>query len=190
MSRTPDHSIDEQFVNRWSPRAMSGEPIAEAELLRLFEAARWAPSCANNQPWRFIYGLAQTPYFTELFNVLADGNKPWCKNAGALVLLVSRDTFDNGKPAVAQSLDSGAAWMSFALQACKQGLVVHGMKGFDPERARVDLQIPAGYTCEMMIAVAHPGPLEVLPEPYRPREVPSDRHPVSSFAFAGRLIPR
>jgi nitroreductase len=59
--------------------AMSGEPIAEAELLRLFEAARWAPSCANNQPWRFIYGLAQTPYFAELFNVLADGNKAWCK---------------------------------------------------------------------------------------------------------------
>lgn len=187
MTRVAEFSIEEMFVRRWSPRAMSGAPLAQAELFKLLEAARWAPSSGNNQPWRFIYALAGTADFTTLFNLLADGNKPWCERAGALVVVLSRKTRDNGQPARTHSLDTGAAWMSLALQGTQQGLVVHGMEGFDYDRARTELGVPEDHQVEMMIAIGHPGPLEALPERYRGREVPSDRHPLASKIFAGRF---
>lgn len=187
MSRQADFPIDELFLRRWSPRAMSGEPVALADLSRLLEAARWAPSSGNGQPWRFIYGLAGTPDFTRLFNLLADGNKPWCGRAGALLVVVSRKVRDNGQPARTHSFDTGAAWMSFALQGTLQGLVVHGMEGFDYDRARSELAVPEDHEVEMMIAVGHPGAVADLPEKYRPREAPSSRHPMAGLSFAGRF---
>lgn len=185
MGRKAEHGVDELFVRRWSPRAMSGEPLTEAEVLKLLEAARWAPSSGNNQPWRFIYARAGTPHFERLFNLLVDANKSWCAKAGALFVVVSRKTRDDGKPARTHSYDTGAAWMSLALQGTISGLVVHGMEGFDYDRARTELAIPEGYQVEAMLAAGHPGPIENLPERYRPREVPSDRHPVADFAFEG-----
>lgn len=185
MTRKAEYPIDDLFLRRFSPRAMSGEPLAKDELMRLFEAAHWAPSSGNSQPWRFVYALAGTPHFDRLHGLLADGNKPWCARAGALVVVCSRTQADNGRTLRTHSLDTGAAWMGFALQGTLQGLVVHGMEGFDYDRARTELDLPSGFAVEMMIAVGHPGRIEDLPERYRARETPSDRLPVTSLLFEG-----
>src|SRR5271163_381619 len=107
MERIPDHQIHPQFVERWSPRAMNGEPLTEAELMRLFEAARWAPSSANAQPWRFVYARAGTKHFGRLFDLLAEANRPWGARAGALIVALSKKTFDNGNPMRTHSYDTG-----------------------------------------------------------------------------------
>lgn len=187
MSRHADHPVAEVFLERWSPRAMSGDPLTTGELLRLFEAARWAPSSGNNQPWRFAFALGGTPDFDRFYDLLSDGNKPWCARAGALIVVASRNTRAGGKPARTHSYDTGAAWMSLALQGSIQGLVVHGMEGFDYERAARELHLPEGHTIEAMAAIGRPGRLEDLPERYRDREVPSGREPVTSFVFEGRF---
>jgi nitroreductase len=183
MTRVADHSIDPLFLHRWSPRAMSGQPMEKEELFRLFEAARWAPSSGNNQPWRFLYGCAGTPAFATFFELLAEGNRVWCQRAGALVVVASKTTRDNGKPARTHSYDAGAAWMSLALQASLMGLVVHGMEGFDYDLARTTLEIPAEYQVEAMIAIGHPGRAEDLPEKYRAIEAPNSRHPIEAHVF-------
>jgi nitroreductase len=188
MHRVPDYEIDPQFVERWSPRALSGEPVSEAELMRLFEAARWAPSWANNQPWRFIYARAGTPHFERFFQLLSEGNRSWCARAGALVVVVSRITYPDGRPARSHSFDTGAAWMSLALQALKLGLVAHGMGGFSFDRARSELNVPDGFEVEAMIAVGHPGKLEDLPEKDWVRETPNGRRPVKESVFEGRFV--
>lgn len=186
MTRKAEYPIDDLFLRRFSPRAMSGAPLAKDELLRLFEAAHWAPSSGNAQPWRFVYALAGTPHFERLYGLLAEGNKLWCARAGALVVVCSRTQADNGRSLRTHSLDTGASWMSFALQGTLQGLVVHGMEGFDYDRARVELELPPGFTVEMMIAVGHPGRIEDLPERYRARETPSDRLPMMSLIHEGK----
>jgi len=175
------------FAERWSPRAMNGTPLIEAELMRLFEAARWAPSCANAQPWRFVYARAGTPNFKLFFDLLAEGNRPWAAHAGALIVVLSKNTFDNVKPIPTHSFDAGAAWMSLALEGSHMGLAVHGMAGFDYARARVELGVPEDYTVEAMIAVGHPGKLEDLPEAYKAREVKSPRRPIQESVFEGRF---
>lgn len=185
MTRTPEHPIDEEFPHRWSPRAMSGDAVSQDDLERLFEAARWAPSSNNNQPWRFLYARAGTPAFETFFNLLVPQNQVWCKQAGALLCIVSRNTFDNGSESRTHSFDTGAAWMSLALQGQKQNLVTHGMQGFDYDRARTDLHVPDGYTVECMVAIGHPGRKEDLPEKLQAREEPNNRHPIASFAFEG-----
>ena len=185
MQRPADHSIEPLFTKRWSPRSMSGQALSGAELLSLVEAARWAPSCANQQPWRFAYALAGTPHFAAFFDLLADGNKPWCARAGAFVIVLSKKTSDNGSPLPTPSFDAGAAWMSLALQASAMGLVAHGMAGFDYARARTALNVPDDYNIEAMIALGHPGKLEDLPEKYREREMPNGRKPVSELVLAG-----
>jgi nitroreductase len=166
---------------------MDGRPMSEAELMRLFEAAHWAPSCANSQPWRFVYARAGTRHFESLFGLLSEGNRPWCARAGALIVVLSKKTFDNGRPSRTHSYDTGAAWMSLALQGSLLGLVVHGMAGFDFDRARVDLGVPEEYAVEAMIAVGHPGRVEDLSERDRPREVKSTRRPVQELVFEGKF---
>ena len=184
--RRPDHPIDPLFVDRWSPRAMSGEPIPEADLFTLFEAARWAPSSFNNQPWRILYARRDTPHWQTFFDLLADPNKGWCGKAAALLLFVSKTTFDhNNKPSVTHSFDCGSAWENLALQGARMGLVVHGMQGFDYDRARTALAIPDGYQVEAMAAVGRPGDPADLPEKLRERETPNDRRPLSQTVCEG-----
>lgn len=184
--RKPDHAIEQFFVDRWSPRAMSGEEIAREELARMFEAARWAMSCMNNQPWRFFYALRNTPHWDRFFGLLVSGNKAWCGNAGALIVVASKKTFDsNNKPYPTHSYDTGAAWYSFALQGTMMGLVVHGMMGFDYERAAVELSIPGDFQVEAMAAVGRPGNKENLTAALQERESPSLRRKVEEFAFEG-----
>lgn len=183
--RKPDHAIEPFFANRWSPRAMSGAAVTRDELMRMFEAARWAMSCMNNQPWRFLYALRNTPSWKTFFDILTQSNQAWCGNAGALLVVISKTTFDNGKPARTHSYDTGAAWYSFALQGVMMGLVVHGMQGFSYERAREELGVPDDCQVEAMAAVGRPGNREDLPVNLQERETPSQRKRVEEFAFEG-----
>ena len=183
--RTPDWDVDSMFVDRWSPRGFSGEPLTEREIHTLFEAARWAPSSGNNQPWRMLYASRSSRHWPLFFDLLVAGNKVWCAGAAALVVVVSKTTFENGKPCRTHSYDSGAAWMSLALQGSMMGLVVHGMQGFDYERARVDLGIPEEFQVEAMAAIGRPGRIEDLPEQLQAREAPSERRPLTQSVCEG-----
>lgn len=183
--RTIEHNVDNLFVDRWSPRAMSGDEIPVPELLTLFEAARWAPSSMNNQPWRILYARRSTPPWELFFDLLAESNRVWCVRAAALLLFVSKTTFENGKPCRTHSYDAGAAWMSLALQGTMRGYVVHGMQGFDYERARELLNIPADYQVEAMAAIGRPGLAAELPEALLARETPNDRRPLEQTVCEG-----
>jgi nitroreductase len=184
--RTSEYPIDRLFLDRWSPRAMSGEPIAEADLLALFEAAHWAPSSGNSQPWRFLYARRDTEHWPLFFDLLHDGNRTWCHQAAALIVFISRTTHEKtGRALRTHSYDTGSAWMSLAYQGWMKGLVVHGMAGFDYDRARATLQVPEDCMVEAMAAVGHPGAKELLPPQHLSREFPSQRRPISELVFAG-----
>lgn len=183
--RKPEYSVDEIFLNRWSPRAMSGEKIDEKILFQLFEAARWAPSSNNNQPWRFIYARRDEKHWRSFFDILAEGNQVWAKNAAVLIVVISKTTFDNNKHARTHSYDAGAAWENFALQGSLLGLVVHGMQGFDYDKAKEVLGIPDDYQVEAMIAVGKPGRKEDLPDYQQEREFPSSRKSIAEIAMEG-----
>ena len=184
--RKADHPIESLLLDRWSPRAMSGEEIPEAELLRLFEAARWAPSSFNAQQWRALYARRGTEHWPIFLGLLVEGNKAWAKNAAVLILFISRTTFEyNGEPSVSHSYDTGAAWENFALQGFHQGLVVHGMEGFDYDRAKTELKIPDGFRVEAMAAVGRPGAKETLPEKLQAKESPNDRRKLAESICEG-----
>lgn len=187
VHRKPEYDVDPIFLNRWSLRAMSGEVISRDELMSLFEAARWAPSSFNNQPWRFIYAMRDTENWGLFFGLMSEGNQAWAKNASVLITVVSKKTFEDGKSTRTHSYDTGAAWENLALQGTVKGLVVHGMQGFDYDRARQVLNIPDDYEVEAMIAIGKPGKKENLPEKFREREFPSARRKVSEIAFEGKF---
>lgn len=186
-SRSAQAAVDHQFIERWSTRAFSGEALSEAQLQSLFEAARWAPSCFNSQPWRFVYGLAGTPEWGPLFGLLMEFNQSWATRAGAVIAVVAKTTFDDGQPAPTCAFDTGSAWMSLALQAHKLGLYSHAMWGFDHEAAPAILGLDEVHSVMAMVAVGHPGDISLLSEKYQAREVPSARKPIAEIAFAGRL---
>ncbi len=184
--RKPDHDIKPILFHRWSPRAMSGEEISEQELMTLFEAARWAPSSYNAQPWRFLYARRGTANWDRYFDLMVEFNQSWTKHAAVLMVVVSRKTFEwNDQAAPTHSFDAGAAWQNLALQGSTMGLVVHGMQGFDYEKARVALNVPEDFQVDAMIAVGKPGKREDLPEDLQEREQPSDRKPVAEIAIEG-----
>ena len=184
--RKADHAIETLLLDRWSPRAMSGEEIWLEELMRLFEAARWAPSSFNAEQWRALYARRGTEHWQTFFDLLVDANKAWAKSAAVLIVFISRKFFDhNNEPSVTHSYDCGAAWENFALQGFHQGLVVHGMEGFDYDRARKQLRIPDEFQVEAMAAVGKPGARESLPEKLQARERPNDRRELSQSVFEG-----
>jgi nitroreductase len=184
--RKADHPIESLFVERWSPRAMSGEPLSDGEILTLFEAARWAPSTYNEQEWRFLYARRETPQWPLLFDLLVEGNQAWCKNAALLCVIVAHKVFaKNGKPNPVHLFDVGAAFENLALQGTAMGLVVHGMQGFDFDKARTALHVPDDYAVAAMFAAGRPAPVDVLPEQLREREKPTGRKPVEEFICEG-----
>ncbi|MDB5047604.1 MAG: nitroreductase [Fibrobacteres bacterium] len=186
--RQPQYPVDPLFPNRWSSRAMSGAHVSRETLMTLFEAAHWAPSSFNNQPWRFVYALRGSEAWPRFFEMLTPMNKLWCANAGALIVMASKNTFDhNGKPSITHSFDTGAAWMSLALQAGMLGLTAHGLQGFDYGAAIDAVGLPDGYSVESMCAIGHPGSPDVLPEDMRAREHPSGRKAVAEVVFEGRF---
>ena len=186
--RQQEYDADEIFMNRWSPRAMNGESLSDDDLMSLFEAARWAPSSYNSQPWRFIYATRDSDEWSSFFDLLVDFNKSWAKNASALVIVVSRKNFEhNEKFSPTHSFDTGSAWMSLALQASLKGLVAHGMGGFDHDKARLVAIIPEDFSVEAMIAIGKPGSVSDLPDSLKDSEVPKGRKSISEIAFRGKL---
>lgn len=184
--RTADHEIEPIFLRRWSPRAMSGEPLEHEEFMRLFEAARWAPSTYNEQEWRFLYATRDSDHWPTFFDLLVEGNQAWCHRAAVLLVVLSHKYFAlNGKPNPVHTFDCGAAFENLALQGSTMGLVVHGMAGFDREKARTALQVPDEYDVEAMVALGRPGNLDDLSEPLRQREEPSGRKRVEEFICEG-----
>jgi len=187
-ARHNEYSIHPLIFNRWSPRAMTGEEMTEKELMALFEAARWAPSSYNNQPWRFLYARKNTPSWPLFFNLMGEFNQGWTKNASALVVAISAKNFEhNSKPARTHSFDSGAAWMSMAIEGAWRGYVMHGMEGFDFEKAKTDLGIPDDYQVEAMIAIGKRAPMSQLSPELQKKETPSDRRPLGEIAIEGKF---
>ncbi len=190
--RDSEFPIDTFFLDRWSPRAFTEQTISRETMLTILDAAHWAPSSGNNQPWRFIYGLRGTPPFDVLLDILSPGNQRWAKNAAALMIVVSKTyrISQNGerRTAYTHSYDTGAAWFSVICQAMKLGYHAHGMEGFDKERAVEKLGIPEGYRTEAAAAIGQIADRGTLPEDLAQREFPSKRKPVSEIAFEGTFL--
>lgn len=184
--RSSKYDIAPLILNRWSPRSMTGEPLDETEFMPLFEAARWAPSSYNNQPWRFLYATRDSVNWDDHLDLLSDWNKSWASRAALLVVIVSKTTSEyNGEPSRTHSFDAGAAWENLALEGARRGLVVHGIGGFDYERAREVLALPADYSIEAMAAIGVPGSAAELPIELQERETPSDRKPLDEVVIEG-----
>jgi nitroreductase len=189
--REPDHPVYQLFLERWSPRAFDGSDLPEADLLTMFEAARWAPSAFNSQPWRFLYARRGDENWQLFLSLLIPWNQSWAHTASALVYILS-DTLPftdkaTGEPqaSTTHSFDSGAAWACLALQAARMGWLAHGMSGIQYELARSELGIPERFALNAACAIGRIGDPAKLDEKLRAREFPSGRKPVGEFAFRG-----
>jgi nitroreductase len=189
-ARQSDRPIDALFLERWSPRAFTDEMISEADLLTLLEAAHWAPSAFNAQPWRFLYARRGTAHWPRFLGLLGEFNQIWASKAAALVIIVSDPLFrppgaEAAAPLRSHTLDAGTAWGFLALQAERAGWAAHGMAGFDTERSAVDLNVPAGHRVEIAIAIGRRGDPASLPERLQAREFPSQRRALAEIAHEG-----
>jgi nitroreductase len=188
--RKADHPIESFFLKRWSPRSFVPEDMPEADLLSLFEAARWAPSSYNNQPWRFLYARRSSPLWPLFVSLLVPFNQSWARDASVLVAVLSNKLFDHhGKPSVTHSFDAGAAWGSLALQASLKGYAAHGMEGVDFDKVRAELGVPDEFAVECMVVIGKPGPKEKLPAELQEREAPSGRRPIRESIAEGKFAP-
>jgi nitroreductase len=181
------HPIHDVIARRWSPRAFDERPVEEETLKSLFEAARWAPSSNNEQPWRFIVASKETSTdYDRLFACLVEGNRKWAFRAPVLILSVASLLFeDDGKPNRHALHDTGMAAENFVLQATALGLQAHQMAGFDTQKARETCLIPTGFDPVAMIALGYPGDPAVLPDYLREREIkPRERQPIGDFVFS------
>jgi len=180
--------IHELIRRRWSPRAFSDQPVEPDKLLSLFEAARWAASSSNEQPWAFLFATKQDPKnFEAMVGVLVEFNRSWADKAAALILTLAHTQFEkDGRPNRHAFYDVGQAAANLALQATALDLRVHPMAGFDVEAARERFDVPAGWEPVSMIALGYPGNLDSLTEKLREREIaPRQRKPLETFVFSG-----
>jgi nitroreductase len=185
-TRYPIHDL---LANRWSPRAFADRPIEPALLYRLFEAARWAPSGGNGQPWRFLLAeRADSVEFERLLAVLNDGNRHWACHAAALVLVATMTIRPDGKEHRLALYDAGLAVANLVVEATAHGLAVHQMGGYDLESARRVADLPAEATPVVMLALGYAGQPAQLPEDLRARELaPRQRQPLPAQVFRGRF---
>ncbi len=187
-NRKTAYPVEPLILNRWSARAFSQEPISDAQLMTILDAARWAQNSFNNQPWRFIYSRNGSESWKKFLDLLEPGNKIWAQQARVLVVVISKKTFDyDGSPSVTHTFDTGAAAQNMALQAASMDIVCHGMEGFDYSKAKTVLKIPDDYKVEAMFAIGKLGNKEGLPEKLREREKPSDRKPLQDVVFEGEF---
>lgn len=191
-NRTNSNHIDGQFINRWSPRAYAGVEMPASELHKILEAASYAPSAFNAQPWRFIYALRGTAHWDTLVGLLNDFNKSWAANASALVVVLSKTTSlpqggTEEVPFPTHSFDAGAAWGYLALQASNAGWPAHAMAGFDKDKTRQVFAIPDNYKVEAMVAIGKQADKSILPAALQEREQASPRLPLDKFAFEGKF---
>lgn len=178
--------VDPQFLDRWSPRAFLPEPLEEGEVAALFEAARWAPSSFNDQPWLFLYARTEEDR-RRFLEVLVESNRLWARAAPLLIVLCARRAFrHNGRANRHALFDAGAAWMSLALQARRLGLYAHAMAGFSREKVYATLGVPeAEYEAIAAIAVGRRGDPALLPEKLASNERPNDRKSPGEVAREG-----
>ncbi len=181
--------INELLEKRFSPLAFDHKPVEEVKILKLFEAARWAPSSRNEQPWRFIYATGNDrAAFDNMLETLADGNRIWAQNVPLLILsIAAKNSSFNGKPNYYAMHDTGMSVGNLLVQATDMGLYVHQMGGFDKEMARKNLDIPDGYDPVAMIAVGYRGNAEDLPADLQKREkTERTRKELNDFVFKSR----
>jgi nitroreductase len=179
--------IHDLIRHRWSPRAFDPRPVEPEKLRTVFEAARWAPSSYNAQPWYFIVGTKDDPEnYNRVLDTFVEFNQGWAKQAPVLALSVAKLTFDDGKPNRHAFHDVGQAAASLTIQAEALGLSVHQMAGIDPEKARKLFHIPADYEAVAGMALGYAGDPSSLGDEMRKRELaPRQRKPLDSFVFTG-----
>ena len=187
QSSRPIHDL---FVRRWSTRAFDlKRPVSREQLFALLEAARWAPSCNGDEPWRYlVWDRGRDPEgFQKAFDCLSENNRKWVKNVPLLMLSCAGSAFGaTGKPNRWTQHDTGAASVSLALQATAMGLMAHQMGGFDAEKARAAFAIPADYTPMAMIAIGYQAEPDVLDEETKKKELaPRARKPLAERFFEG-----
>jgi len=183
-----DHPIHDLIRTRWSPRAFSDKHVSDETLRSLFEAARWAPSSSNEQPWAFLVSRkGDGANHEKMLATLVEFNQTWAKNAPVLVIAVSELAFaKNGTPNRNAFYDTGAAVALLSIEATAQGLFVHQMAGFDPQKAREAFQIPAGWEAIAAFTIGHPGDSASLSGTLQEREhAPRARKPLSDFVMSG-----
>src|SRR5262245_60470865 len=184
-----DSPIQELLATRWSPYAFQDRPVPQADLRALFEAARWAPSSYNEQPWNYIVATKETPeQFEHLLSCLVEGNQVWAKAAPVLALgVVSLRLARNDQVNRAAVHDLGLAAGNLLVEATARGLYVHQMIGILPDKARELFAIPAGYEAWMGLAIGYRAEPTQLPEALQARELtPRQRKPLSQFVFNGK----
>jgi nitroreductase len=188
--RQPEYPADRLFIDRWSARAFTGEPISELDLFTAFEAARWAPSSLNFQPWRFVFAHCDSPRFAEFLSLLAERNQLWAHKASALIFVLS-DTMitynDREFSSPSHAFDTGAAWSNFAHQAHLLGYSTRAIGGFDRQAAPELLGVPERFDIIAGIAIGVPDQADTLPETLQPLEKPSRRHSLNTLVFEDRF---
>lgn len=188
--RVANPRIEKLIVDRWSPRAFDGSEMPQEDLDVIFEAAGWAPSAYNVQPWTFLYAKKGDANWDLFVSQLIDFNQGWAKDASVLVFLVT-DTLMRGKDGNSEnhshSFDGGAAWVLAALQATALGYHTHGMTGVKFGEAEVALGIPSDHRLEAAFVIGRQGDKASLPEFLQEREVPSTRKPLSEIVKAGKF---
>ena len=186
---TTDFPVHDLIRHRWSPRAFSDKPVEPAVLASLFEAARWAPSSSNEQPWAYLVATKDNPEdFAKMVSVLVEFNADWAKNAPVLALAVSHLKFQsNGNPNRNAFYDTGAATILFSVEATARGLYVHQMAGFDPAKAKQVFEIPTDWEPIAAFAIGYPGDPNSLSQKLQDREIaPRTRKPLTEFVMSGR----
>jgi nitroreductase len=180
-----DHPVHELVRERWSPRAFADTPLAEGDLQSLLEAARWAPSSRNSQPWRFVVARREDePAFASILGCLVEWNRGWAAGAAALVVACATTRDDKGRPLTHAWYDTGQAVAWLTVEATARGLAVHQMGGFSAEAARAAFALPEGLEAVTVIALGHPGDPGSLPEEYRAAEsAPRVRRPLTRCCF-------
>lgn len=192
MDRKADTSvaIDDLLARRWSPRAFDAtRPVSREQLAALLEAARWAPSCNGDEPWRYLVWdrSRDADGWQQAFDCLSENNRKWCRNVPVLMLSCAGSIFGHsGKPNRYGQHDTGMADLSIALQAVTLGLVAHQMGGYDAQKARATFSIPEEYTPMAMIAVGYQASPDVLDEETKAKELkPRSRKPLGTHFFEG-----
>lgn len=186
MTTNVEYPIADVIRKRRSGRAYADKEVAQNVINALFEAARWAPSSMNEQPWRYIYATRENnSLWQKLFDALMEGNKVWAKHAPLLVLSLAKKNFDrNGQPNTAARYDLGAANALLSIQATELGLNVHQMGGFDGNQIRKNLSIGDDFELGVIMAIGYPGDAEQLPEALKQREMaPRIRKAQSEFVL-------
>ena len=185
-----EYDLHSLLTARWSPRSFTGRAISETTMHRLFEAASWAPSASNHQPWRYLYAHKGSEAFEQLVACLTGGNQLWANEAAVLLVCMANTKTPEGKPNGTFQHDLGMANLSLVLQARHENIYSHMMAGYDAGKVQDTFGVKEPYTPVCMMALGYLGEPEELEEPFRTRELtPRTRHHHRTFAFKNEWTP-